>query len=222
MKPEEARELLPLYALDALSPEERARVEAALGASPQLQAELRELQAAAADLALALPPEPLPEGLEERVLASLPPPDAFPAPIPLPPVRRRVRPLRWLAPAVAAAALLVVAWVGSLGWGWVQALGDPQSRLVTLVDAQGNTVGRALVRPDRQTLMVLNLPRPAPGKVYQAWGVGGTVAQPIPLETFRGRVVTLKLPSPAVALAISEEPGGGSQTPTDIRALPKL
>ncbi|WP_176582551.1 zf-HC2 domain-containing protein, partial [Calidithermus terrae] len=80
MKPDEARELLPLYALDALSAEERARVEEALGASPQLQAELRELQAAAADLALALPPEPLPQGLEERVLASLPPPDAFPTP----------------------------------------------------------------------------------------------------------------------------------------------
>lgn len=220
MRPEEARELLPLYALDALSPQERAQVEQALEASPQLQAELRELQEAAAELALALPPEPLPEGLEERVMASLPPRVELAQPLPLPP--RRPVFLRWLAPAVAAALLLVVAWVGSLGWGWVQALGDPRSQVITLVDAQGHTVGRALVRPDRQTLMVLSLPRLAPGKVYQAWGVGGAVTQPIPLETFRSRVVTLKLPPAAAALAISEEPGGGSQVPTDIRALPKL
>jgi anti-sigma-K factor RskA len=220
VKPEEARDLLPLYVLDALSAEERAQVERVLEASPQLQAELRGLQAAAADLALALPPEPRPEGLEERIIASLPPrvelaqPHSSPSPRPMF--------LRWLAPAVAAVLLLVVAWVGSLSWGWVQALGDPRSQVITLVNAQGQTVGRALVRPDRQTLMVLNLPRPAPGRVYQAWGVGGTVARPIPLETFHGHVVTLKLPAPAVALAISEEPGGGSQTPTDIRALPKL
>jgi hypothetical protein len=220
VKPEEARELLPLYALDALSPEERAQVERVLEASPQLQAELKELQAAAAELALALPPEPLPEGLEERVMASLPPQVEPVRTLPLPP--RRSRPLRWLAPAVAAVLLLLVAWVGSLGWGWVQALGDPRSQVITLVDAQGHTVGRALVRPDRQTLMVISLPRPAAGRVYQAWGVGGAVTQPIPLETFRGRVVTLTLPPTAVALAISEEPGGGSQTPTDIRALPKL
>jgi hypothetical protein len=220
VKPEEARELLPLYVLDALSPEERVQVEQALESSPQLQAELEELRATAAELALALPPEPLPQGLEERVMASLPPRVELARPIPLPP--RRPGPLRWLAPAVAAAALLVVAWMGSLGWGWVQALGDPQSRLVTLVDAQGNTVGRALVRPDRRTLMVLNLPRPAVGKVYQAWGVGGAVSQPIPLETFRGRVVTLWLPPAAAAIAVSEEPGGGSQAPTDIRALPRL
>lgn len=220
MRPEEARELLPLYALDALSPEERAQVEQALELSPHLQAELKGLQVATADLALALPPEPRPEGLEERIIASLPPRVELAQPLSLPLPRPML--LRWLAPAVAAALLLVMAWLGSLGWGWVQALGDPQSRLVTLVDAQGNTVGRALVRPDRRTLMVLNLPRPAPGKVYQAWGVGGTVAQPIPLETFRSRVVTLWLPPAAAALAISEEPGGGSQTPTEIRALPKL
>jgi len=205
VKPEEVRDLLPLYALDALSKPERAQVEEALERYPDLRAELRALQDTTSELFLALPPHPLPKGLEERVMQKIRP-------------SRLVMP-RWLMPAVAVAAFVLLVWVGSWSYIWVTALGDPDSRLITLVDAQGTLVGRALVRQDRQTLMVANLPPLANGKVYQAWGIG--TGNPIPLNTFTRRVVVLSLPVAAQALAISEEPRGGSQSPSKILALPK-
>lgn len=216
MRLEEARELLPLYALDALSKAERDQLEAALKAFPELERELKALQDTAAELALALPPEPLPEGLEERVIERIIP-KARPARSSKP--ARPVSLLRWLPPVAAAAAIALLVWVGSLGAVWVQALGDPKSQLVTLVDSGGATIGRALVRPDKRALLVVNLPPPPGGKVYQAWGVGA--GNPIPLNTFSRRIVLVSLPPGAQALAISEEPAGGSLSPTKILGLPK-
>ncbi|MER3553478.1 MAG: anti-sigma factor [Meiothermus sp.] len=220
---EEARDLLPLYALDALLPEEARGLEPALRAYPELQAELLALQSTAAELVASLPTEPIPQGLEAKVMASLPSrtEESQPKVLPLPTQvsTRPPSPLRWLAPAIAAAALVVLAWTGSLAWGWIQALGNPSSKIVTLVNDQGGVVGRALVRPDRRTLLVVNLPPPAGGKVYQAWGLGA--GQPIPLNTFTRQIAVLELPPQATALAVSEEPAGGSRTPTQIRGLPQ-
>lgn len=219
---EEARDLLPLYALDALSPEEEPGLEAALQTYPQLQDELRALQSTASELFVALPSEPIPQGLEARVMAALPTrPEEQPkiSPLPARAPSPRLSPLRWLAPAIAAAALVVLAWTGNLAWGWIQALGNPSSKVVTLVNQQGSVVGRALVRPDRQTLLVVNLPPPTGGKVYQAWGLGA--GQPIPLNTFSRRITVLELPPQATALAVSEEPAGGSRSPTQILGLPQ-
>lgn len=73
MSPEEVRELLPLYALGALTPEERARVEEALKRYPELWPEAKALLETAAELAAGLPQEPVPRGLEERVLRRIRP-----------------------------------------------------------------------------------------------------------------------------------------------------
>ena len=54
MSPEEVRELLPLYALGALTPEERARVEEALKRYPELWPEAKALLETAAELAAGL------------------------------------------------------------------------------------------------------------------------------------------------------------------------
>jgi hypothetical protein len=213
------RELLPLYALDALSPAEREQVEAGLNQHPELQAELTGLRAASAELMLALPPEPLPAGLEEKVVRRVVSPR-------LEPVKAlEIKPLslpwtRLIAPLAAAAALVVAVWAGTWGWGWFQALGDPRSQVINLVDSGGNTVGRALIRSDRKTFLVLSdAPLPS-GKVYQAWGIGQ--GQPIPLNTFRRKVVVIALPPGANALAVSAEPPGGSAQPTQVLGLPKL
>ncbi|PZA07293.1 MULTISPECIES: anti-sigma factor domain-containing protein [unclassified Meiothermus] len=199
MGAEEVRELLPLYALGALGEEERQAVEAGLEAFPELREELRALQAATDQLALSLPPEPLPPGLEERILA-------------------RVRPRRpwlaWLGSLAAAAVVLAAGWVGLQVWDWVKVFGDPAAHVLTLQDRQGRPIGRALVRPDQRLLLISALPAPPEGKVYQAWGLeGGT---PVPLRTFRSRVVLLELPSGAKGLAVSLEPPGGSRTPTEV------
>ncbi|RIH90663.1 Anti-sigma-K factor rskA [Calidithermus terrae] len=213
----EARELLPDYLLGQLEPEEARRLEEQLERSPELRAELEALRAALFRLPDQLPPV-------------TPPPRTWQG------IRARVRrgrgvPWPWVA-GIAAGLALVFA-----GFGFYQGqalralraeqakvahwLSEPEGKWRAIKNAQGEGVGTMIWLEDGGCLIVMKDPAPE-GKVYQAWGVGGTVAQPIPLETFRGRVVTLRLPSPAVALAISEEPGGGSQTPTDIRALPKL
>lgn len=203
MNPPDLRDLLPLYALNALSPGERQQVEAALEHDPQLRSELLDLQQASAKLVLSLPPEPLPKGLEDRLMGR---------------IRAQSRPSprwqRWLAPVAAAAAVLLVGWLGGWVWGWGLRLGSPESQLITLVDAQGAVVGRALIGVDRQTLLVLNRPLLVGDKVYQVWGIGE--GKPVPLQSFRGQVVLLELPPQANSLAVSKEPPGGSITPTEI------
>lgn len=101
MKPEEVRELLPLYALGALEPAERERLEAALKNYPELWAEARALQETAADLAELVPPAPVPTDLEQRVMTRIKP------------VRRLVLPVR----LARAAALLLLLGLGYTG-GW--------------------------------------------------------------------------------------------------------
>ncbi len=203
MSPEELRDLLPLYALGALTPEERARVEEALKAHPELWEEAKAFLETAADLAQALPPLPPPPGLEERVMA-------------------RIRPRRPFLPLLArAAAFLLLLFLGYglyQGGVWVKALGEANSRVVTLVSPEGRVVGRALIRSDRRVLLVLNTP-PPPGRVYQAWGLGQGAPRPLPV--FRWPVTTFRLPEEAQAVAVSLEPPGGSPAPTQVLGLPQ-
>lgn len=184
MSPEEVRELLPLYALGALTPEERARVEEALKRYPELWPEAKALLETAAELAAGLPQEPVPRGLEERVLRRIRP--------------RRLPFLPLLARAAAVLAFLLVGYGAYFGLSWTLSLGAPTTRVYALV--------------------VLKAPAPA-GRVYQAWGLGK--GDPVPLPTFRLPLKVVRLPEGAEALAVSLEPPGGSQRPTEILGLPR-
>ncbi|MBC8075345.1 MAG: hypothetical protein H7Y32_04660, partial [Chloroflexales bacterium] len=62
-------ELLPLYALGTLEPEEMQAVERYLGAHPELAAQLRELEEGIAYLAHSTPTAPLPADAKARLLA---------------------------------------------------------------------------------------------------------------------------------------------------------
>jgi hypothetical protein len=201
---EEARELLPLYALGALSPEERAQVEAALERYPELWPEAKALLEAAASLAQDLPPEAVPPGLEQKVL-------------------RRVRKGRFLwtptlLRAAAVLALLLLGYGAYFGLSWTLALREPSTQVLALVSPEGVPVGRTIILRDGRALVVLKAPRPS-GRVYQAWGLGE--GAPIPLSTFRLPLKTFRLPPEAKALAVSLEPPGGSRRPTDIIGLPR-
>jgi anti-sigma factor RsiW len=204
VSPEEARELLPLYALGALTPEERRRVEEALKRYPELWPEARALLETASELAAGLPPEPVPEGLEARVLRRI----------------RRVRP-SWGRPLLAAAAVFLLVALGYgayFGLSWTLALREPSTQVLALVSPEGVPVGRTIILRDGRALVVLKAPRPS-GRVYQAWGLGE--GAPIPLSTFRLPLKTVRLPPEAKALAVSLEPPGGSRRPTDIIGLPR-
>ncbi len=205
MKPEEVRELLPLYALGALEPAERERLEAALKRYPELWAEARALQETAADLAELVPPAPVPEGLEQKVMAGLQP-------------RRRLMLAGWLARAAALLLLLGLGYTGGWGAFWLLSLRDPATRVVALASPRGEVVGREIQRKDNMALVLLDR-WPPQGQVFQAWGLvqGG----PVPLPTFRTPLKSLRLPAQAQAVAVSLEPPGGSRQPTTLFGLPQ-
>lgn len=205
MKPEKLRELLPLYALNALSPEERARVEAALAEHTELYPELKALMEAATLLA---PREeaPLPPRLKARILSR---------------VRGEKDRRAWatlIARAAAALALLFLGYGAYFAGTWLLALADSGTEVLALESPQGNLVGRVIVRRDRTALLLLQT-SPPPGRVFQAWGLEGNTLHPLP--TFRWTPKTLRLPQEAQGIAISLEPPGGSRSPTEVLALPR-
>jgi hypothetical protein len=227
---DELRELLPLYVLQALPESEYRRVEEGLERYPELWAELRALQETAADLSQLTTKQPSPE-LKARVLAlvrttdarlSSPDPPTTGGPEPLllsrnSPPRAAVWP-RWVASAVVVAVLGFLGWCGMLAYPWVEAFTDPHSQFVTLVNEKNQAVGRCILRKDGLALIWVNLPPPPPGKTYQLWGVQGE--QHIGLDTFRGGLKVFRMPPGFQVVHITEEQAGGSQYPTQIRALP--
>lgn len=205
MSPEEVRDLLPLYALGALSPEERSRVEEALARYPELWTEAKSLMEVASHLAETVPPAPVSPDLEAKVMAR----------IRLP---RRSSPWLWLGRVAAAFLLFLLGYGAFWGGSWLWALREPTTRVLTLANPEGEMVGRVILRPDRSALVLLNQSPPR-GRVFQAWGLDH--GEPIPLSTFRLPLKSLHLPPEALAVAVSLEPPGGSPKPTTLFGLPR-
>ena len=218
MKLEELRELLPLYALDALPAEERTRFEEALEAHPELWDELKALRETAADLSSLSKASPNPQlkaKLLDRVRVQSPA-DLRPKPLAVKP-----KPLwpRYVGQLAAAAAVVLLVWGGNWTWGWVQAFGNPNTKVVTLVDESRKLIGRYVLRPDGQMMVWADLPPPPAGKTYQLWGVN-TEDSHLPMPTYRGGLMFTRMPPGHNILHITEEQDGGSPTPTELRALP--
>lgn len=235
MRLEEARDLLPLYTLHALPDHERQALERALEQYPELLPELRVLQETAADLTQAVPARApgadLKAGVMTRIrqdsrggnvsMLPLPKPLGESRPVLLPEAPRAVWP-RWVAGIAAIAAILLIGWgaVRIYPWiEWTQASRNPQAKLETLVDEHNQPVGRAVFLPDGRCLVWTNLPPPPPGKTYQLWGVNG--ADHVGLETYKGGLIAFRMPEGYPIVHITEEKEGGSETPSEIRALPK-
>ena len=181
---DELRELLGLYALDALPPEERAVVHAHLTGCADCRAEVAALGTAVAALPLLLDEMESPPALRGRIAAAIQPapvvanpaavetwpaPVAAPSPVSAPqpatvprqppsiPVPTPIRPVPAHRPFVpwAAAALLLAASLGMLGWNLrlqdeasrtaaeVVDLRDQASRAAGQVDALRDEVNRA-------------------------------------------------------------------------------
>ena len=122
----DARDLVPEAALDVLDAPVRADVLAHLASCPSCRAELGALSAAADALLLAVPPVEPPAGFESRVAARMVAP------------RRR----RWVTPALAAAAALVIGLIG--GWT-LRPQHRPGLEAAWLVGADSQPVGQLLV-----------------------------------------------------------------------------
>ncbi len=194
MRPEEIEQLLGAYALDAVEDDERRVVEEYLSTDPRARAEVQQHREVATMLAFT--GAPAPEGLWDRIAATIE--DQAPAPGPelakvLPMAHRRRRAGWLVAGGIAASA---VALVGLLSFGFFQrgrqiddlrqqavtqvdvqqlfadAVTDPQADLLDLRSEDGSLTARAVVDPRGfGVLAAQSLPTLAADRTYQLWGV---------------------------------------------------
>ncbi len=230
LTPDELRDLLGAYALDALEPDERAQVDALLLSDPSARTELHELQHAAAWLGHASlrPPASAWSTIAaevDRDLATGTPPEPG-TPMPAPTKLEPRRTTRWL---VAAAAVLVLA-IGAAGviavvdrssgpdsvtTKFEAALRDRSARPVTLHSSDGRYSARAVVLPNRTGYISKHsMPRVSSGRDLQLWSI--TPSGPVSIGLMRGTgdVAQFRAPAATTALAVTNEPRGGSPTPT--------
>jgi anti-sigma factor RsiW len=212
---DDVHELSALYALDALTGEERARFEEHLQSCERCRADLDGFRAAAAQLAFAPEGPAPPEALRGRLLLT-----ARAERPKLVPLRSRRRPslATALAAAVAvaacAAAIGLGLWAASLHGSLSQArrveavVANPSSRRIPLVGARG----ALYVAPSGRAALAADLPRPPAGKQYEAWVID-TAAHPAGL--FSGRTTLLRLPvRPGTVVKVTLEKAGGVSSPT--------
>ncbi|MBL8144993.1 MAG: anti-sigma factor [Anaerolineae bacterium] len=161
------RDSIPAYALGALNADERAQVEALLREDDSARLLLREAEAAASALALAVPALTPPAGLEERLLARARQ------------SRRSLLLTRWMA----AAAVLALTVLVLFGWAALRQNPEPKA-LYDLVMADDGHVeialvpaltpdieGRLVFRPSDNlaVIEVSNLPPIASDQAFQLW-----------------------------------------------------
>jgi anti-sigma factor RsiW len=222
---EELHTLVGLYVVDALDDDERARFEAHLAGCAACQQEVAEFRATTGRLSQLMaerPPETLRAAILARVAStpqeSAPPPDQLA-------VRRR-SPMRFVAPALAAAAAVIAL---LLGVGWIsshRALDRQQaiSAVLTAPDAKSVDLGgegrmRVVYSPtlDRSVVVADGLADLPSDRTYALWFIGpGGPEEAALFRTSGGRATKVlpRTPEGYQALGVTKEPAGGSATPT--------
>ncbi len=216
-------DLIPAYALGALSDEERAQVEAFLATSEEAREELRVYQAMLTGLATTVPPRKAPAHLTQDFRQRL---SASPTVIPIAP--RRANRFRWIA---ALAAILVVVVGALVVLSSLQP--DPEKQAIQNIlnnsaatkvallpqSSAAGSVTFVIVPGSKQAVLTTELPPLPDQKQYQLWYIKGS--QPDPSITFDGaqdtKPVLVPSPDPAQGydtIAITVEPHGGSKAPT--------
>jgi anti-sigma-K factor RskA len=239
-KREDAHLLSGAYALDAVTAEEAALVEAAMRESEDLHSEVVGLSDTAVTLGMALPSQTPPPALRTRLLDAIettpqlaaPPEVAADAEVPPASVampvgehavrrrRRRARPMALLAAAAAAVVLF--------GGGFFvqRTLLEPQSEYSAIQAASdyqqeshavpgGGVATVSWSKSEHRTAIVLNGVSAPAGKVLQLWSIhGGTVTSAGLYENGEKYALLSGTPSAGESLAVSVEPDGGSAQPT--------
>ena len=223
---EELRQLVAPYVLGAVTGEEAALVRDHLVSCEECLAEADGYSTAASSLALAVPPEPLPRGFADRVLARV----AEERPSAAEADRRASPRSRWRLGRVLAYASAALV-VGALALGLVDARRD-EARARDLVEAlvagegmelSGDGAAGRVVPTERGGLFVVAGLDPAPdGRDYQLWVMedcGGEPCAPESAGTFDASdepvVVEINRPvEDVVAAAVTLERDGGAAAPT--------
>jgi anti-sigma-K factor RskA len=249
MSHQDARDLLALHALDALSPEERGALEAHLATCAECRAELAAFRAATAAVGESLPPRSMSADRTARVRSRL---------LARASADRGVTPIR--APRnrmLLAAAVFLLAAIGAFEYGYDQywrakilrdrlaaaqherdslatALAEREAFMASLlgpgvrvIDAKAVSAKEPYARmfwdqpTNRWTFVAYNLPAAKPGRTYQLWLVtkdqrkvsaGTFAAQPNGNAVVRASYALD--PGNLAAIAVTDEPAGGSAQPT--------
>ena len=229
---DELLELLPAYALGALTAEERAAVDAALRPGTQgadaLRRELRAYEEVATQMASADPIIP-PASAKERLFARV----AAEKQAARPPVRRAPA---WVSTALAA-SLVVAAGLGVYSLSLRNALTEREETLNAILEADRDLRVARVVADDsasaagiqffwnakqqRGVVHAFRMPPAPPGRAYQLWVLQD--GKPVSLGVFNtdpdghALVDSLTLPATtagATLVLVTEEPAGGSPGPT--------
>lgn len=208
-------ETLTAYALGILSPEEEARVQAALERDPALRAQVKAEGEALLSLVESLPEVEPPAGAEDRLMARLRTEREQAAPpalqnVPLAP--RSARRVPWLPlSALGVAAALALAFVLRPPADAFTQYARTEGAVVQPVQANGAKLGDLVRLPDGRAYLHINAP-PDAGWVYQMWQIQGQT--PVSLGVFGGQGFLLTGLPAGATVAVSVEPPGGSAQPT--------
>ncbi|GGO34211.1 anti-sigma factor domain-containing protein [Deinococcus humi] len=216
------RDDLIALALGTLSPQDEARVQAALEADPELQAEYSSDLAALHALADHLPPAQVPEGAADRLMARVRAErQAAPPPLPLTPAQAQEAPTKAQSGRKNWGLGL-----GALGLAAALALffalrppADPLTRYAAmpgavsqpLTGADQTQIGQVVRLENGSAFLYLSAAPPS-DRVYQLWKIeGGT---PVSLGVIDGQGKLVQDAPDGLTLAVSVEPPGGSEQPT--------
>lgn len=235
MTHDELRELVPVYALDAVEGDDRLEIQSHLESCPACRTSLEACLLAAGDLAMLAEPVTPPPALRTRLLQAVAE-SAQPGPAPIPIGRTARRGFTWrrLSAVVAVAAVLALTGVSftlarhlnnsnrtiAQQREFLAALGSPLGSSVPLVGA-GNAAsasGVLYLSSDRHTARLVAQGLANPGhNIYQLWLI--TNNQPAPVEAFRPDSSGIALVSIRTnlaemqAMAVTEEDHAGRSRP---------
>lgn len=215
MRCEEIDELLAAYGVSALSPEEEKEVREHLAGCERHTSSLADVSAVVERLALVAQEREPPGALRARLL------DAFDREVaakraasPEMIQERRLPAPRWRLAYAAMAALLFVA-IGLTAWNVVLQSGEGENSTVVAALEGGSGEGLVVYLRDRGLVLLdVRLPELAPGRAYQAWDIRPSGPVSLGLVPSAGAVAVQADLENTEAIAISEEPAGGSRQPT--------
>lgn len=242
----DAAEALPAYALNALPEEERLALIEHLAECREHDEELAAYRGVASRLPLvaaaspAKPPESLrsslldafdrevsgaPAAAAEPVVAAVSEPEPSPvepaAPITALPAPRRSAGIFAIfqQPALAygIAAALLIAVLGLTAWN-LTLQDDGTSMLQASATAPGMSLNVEYYADQKVAVLNIDMPPPPAGQVYQAWMIadGKPVSMGV-IEGNKGRMAFAADMAGATGVAVSQEPIGGSTTPSTVK-----